>query len=293
MGIDVVHFTDPGCPFAYSAWPALSVLSWRFGDQLAWRHVMIGLAEDSAQYEARGYTPLAMARGNRRFRRHGMPLAPVPKARVAATGPACRAVVAVRLSAPEREVAALRALQFMQFCSPELLDDEAAIRQALDGVPGLEGAAMVARLNSREVREAYAIDRAEARTAADTPAHAQGKTAETDGPVRFTAPSVVFRAGHRELTAGGWQPLEAYDVLLANLDPALVRRPPAESPLEALEAFPDGLATAELAAVMEVDLDEAEDRLLEAMAEGDVTRIPAGDDALWMPARRAALRLVA
>ena len=32
MAISVTHFTDPGCPWAYSASPALAVLHWRYGD---------------------------------------------------------------------------------------------------------------------------------------------------------------------------------------------------------------------------------------------------------------------
>src|SRR3712207_1343859 len=95
--IQVTHFSDPGCPFAYSAAPALTALQWRYGDQLAWRHVMIGLTEEAAQYEARGYTPVRAALGQRRFRRYGMPFGRGPKPRMAATARACRAIVAVRL----------------------------------------------------------------------------------------------------------------------------------------------------------------------------------------------------
>jgi cation transport regulator ChaB len=39
-------------------------------------------------------------------------------------------------------------------------------------------------------------------------------------------------------------------VIVANLDPTLDRRPAPEDPLEAIEAFPDGLVTAEVAAIM-------------------------------------------
>ena len=42
MAIAVTHFTDPGCPWAYSARPALLTLEWRFGDQLEWEIVVIG-----------------------------------------------------------------------------------------------------------------------------------------------------------------------------------------------------------------------------------------------------------
>src|SRR4051794_18098931 len=108
--VDVRHFTDPGCPWAWSASPALATLRWRYGDGLRWRHVMIGLAERREQYERRGYTPLGSAQGRGKFRRYGMPIEPEVKPTVTATAPACRAIVAVRLREPSLEWAALRAL---------------------------------------------------------------------------------------------------------------------------------------------------------------------------------------
>ena len=55
--VAVTHFTDPGCPWAYSASPALAVLRWRYREQLDWRLVTIGLAEDTGRYLEHGYTP--------------------------------------------------------------------------------------------------------------------------------------------------------------------------------------------------------------------------------------------
>ena len=49
---------------------------------------------------------------------------------------------------------------------------------------------------------------------------------------------------------GGFQPFEAYDTALANLDPGLERRPAPADVLEALAEFPEGLTTAEAASVM-------------------------------------------
>src|SRR4051794_35694108 len=100
--LDVTHFSDPGCPWAYSASPALAVLRWRYGDQLRWRLAMVGLAESADQYAKRGYTTESGAIGRTIFRRYGMPLSPVPKRRLSATSPGCRVVVAARLHAPER-----------------------------------------------------------------------------------------------------------------------------------------------------------------------------------------------
>src|SRR5918999_2154979 len=129
--IDVTHYSDPCCPWAYSASPALAVLRWRYGDQLRWRHVMIGLTERAEQYEARGYSPVRQARGYRNFRWRGMPFSTAVKTHVAGTSRACRAVVATRLIAPALELAAFRALQFGQFTSGRPMDDDAAIDDAL------------------------------------------------------------------------------------------------------------------------------------------------------------------
>src|ERR1022692_2523287 len=93
-------YTDPACPWAYSANPALRVLEWRYGSQLDWRLAVIGLTADASPDEARGDTPLRGALGQLNFRRYGMPFAPAPKARVSATARACRAIVAARLLEP-------------------------------------------------------------------------------------------------------------------------------------------------------------------------------------------------
>ena len=86
-----------------------------------------------------------------------------------------------------------------------------------------------------------------ARTAEGSPTAFQGKAASTDGPVRYTAPSLVFERGDIRLEAGGFQPIEAYDVVIANIDPTLKRRPAPDNPLEALDEAPLGLVTAEVA----------------------------------------------
>lgn len=284
--VEVVHFTDPACPWAYSASPAHAVLRWRFGNQLDWRLVTIGLAERAEDYAARGYDPRASALGRLNFRRYGMPLAPQARPRLMGTSRGCRAVVATRLRHPGREQAALRALQFAWFTTDALMDEDASILTALRGVEGIDAASVVAALDDPEVAEAYEADRREARTAAGTPTEAQWRAANTDGAVRYTAPSLLFRLGERCLEAGGFQPLEAYDVCLANLEPGLERREPAGSAFEVVAAFPDGLTTQEVAAVMAphlapVDRAAAERSLVEAQADGAVTRTPLGDDALW------------
>jgi predicted DsbA family dithiol-disulfide isomerase len=286
VAIKATLYTDPACPWAYSALPALTVLDWRYRGGLEWRLVVIGLTEDAAQYLARGYTPLRGALGQLRYRRYGMPFSPQPKDRVSATARACRAIVAARLLRAGDEWRVCRALQLANFTTPLLLDDDDQLAAVVRTVPGIDADAVVSRLDDPAVSEAYERDRAEARTAAGSAAELQGKTAATDGPVRFTAPSVVFERDGQQLVAGGFQPVEAYDVLVANLDPGIERFPAPDDPLPLLEHFPDGLTTQEVAALLvhgndAPDRAGAEQALLALVASGGAVRRPLGDDALW------------
>lgn len=285
--VEAILHTDPGCPWAYSAMPALRVMEWRYGAGLRWRLVLIGLAEDGERYLRSGYSPAMMVAGHVEFRdRFGMPFALLQKDGVPGTARACRAVVAARILDPGSEWRALRALQLANFTSRDMLDDDAGIARALALAPGLDAAAIVAHLDDPAVDAAYAQGKAESRAAAGTAAEAQGKTATTDGPVRFTAPSIVFARGDRRLIAGGWQSAEVYDVLVANLDPGLARRPAPGSPEPLLRHFHDGLVTQEVAALLArgndaPDRPAAEAALLGLVAEGRAERIPLGQDALW------------
>jgi 2-hydroxychromene-2-carboxylate isomerase len=285
--IKTTLYTDPGCPWAYSAIPALRVLEWRYGAQLDWRVVMIGLTESSEQYKARGYTTVRSARGWVGFRRFGMPFAPNPKNRVSATARACRAIVAAGQLHDGGEWQALRALQLAQFSTPLVLEDDEHVSRVVGTAIGVSAGEVREALDSDAVTEAYQRDRAEARSAAGSPAEFQDKTATSDGPVRFTAPSVVFERDGQKLVAGGWQTIEAYDVLVANLDPTLDRRIAPDDAGELIEAFPTGLTTQEVTALL-VRGNDAEDRkaaelaMLDLVGDGRAVRLNLGDDALWV-----------
>src|SRR5438270_174931 len=288
--ISTTLYSDPACPWAYSESPALRVIEWRYGDQLDWRLVLVGLTEDAAQYEARGYTPVRGVLGQARFReRYGMPFSTQVKPRLSATSRACRAAVAARMQHPGSEWRVCRALQLANFNSPMLLDDDAHIAEAIRIVPDIDPDQIVGQIDAPDVVEAYRADKDKTRRAAGSAAELQGKTATTDGPVRFTAPSVVFERNGTRLVAGGFQPVEAYDVLIANLDPGLRREPPPDTPEPLLARFGDGLSTQEVAALLAEGNDApdraaAEAALLELVAAGTAVREPLGDDALWKPA---------
>ncbi len=148
------------------------------------------------------------------------------------------------------------------------------------------------QLDATETTAAYERDRAETRSAAGSAAELQGKTAATDGAVRFTASSVTFERDGLRLVAGGYQPVAAYDVLIANLDPGLTRRPPPDDPAELVAAYPDGLTTQEIAELLTAGNDApdraaAEHAMLGLHFDGRAERIALGDDAVWVAPDRA------
>ena len=99
----------------------------------------------------------------------------------------------------------------------------------------------------------------------------------------------MFAQNGTTLVAGGFQPVEAYDILVANIDPTLHREQAPEGPAPLLERWGDGLTTQEVAALLAGN-NEAPDRaaaeaaLLELVAEGEAIRHPLGDDAVWQSA---------
>jgi protein-disulfide isomerase-like protein with CxxC motif len=287
--ISATLFSDPACPWAYSENPALRVIEWRYREQLDWRLVLVGLSEDTSRAVQRGSTPLRTASNGLKFReQYGMPFAPAPKPGLSASSRACRAVIAARREWPSSEWRVFRALQLANFNSPLLFDDDGQTREVLAGVPGIDADWIIAQLDAPAVLAEYERDKALTRTAAGSPTELQGKAGNSDGAVRYTAPSVVFETSDgRRLEAGGFQPVEAYDVVIANLDPTLERHAPPEDPSALVEFFDFGLTTQEVAALMTHGNDRpdrvaAEAALIKLVSEGGAERHALGGDALWV-----------
>ena len=285
--IAVTHYTDAGCPWAYNAEPALRALEARYGDQLTFPTVMIGLTEHRSVYLERGYSDEGSSLSRRSFRRRGMPMATSPR-RVSGTAPACRLVKAAERQGPAFGEALVRQLRFAWFTSELAMDEDADLLTVAETVRGLDGERALGERALPEVEAAYQTDREQAR-AAEPFAVTLNRTANTDGRDRYTAPSLVLKCEERTLVAPGFQPFEVYDVLVANLDPGIVRLPPPE-PLDLLRAYPGGLTTAEVARVLaetttEPDPDAAEDALIRLAVAGEVSREPLGHDALWRSSR--------
>jgi predicted DsbA family dithiol-disulfide isomerase len=285
--VEVSHYTDAACPWAYNFEPALRALEARYGDQLTYRTVMIGLSETQHEYIARGYTAEGSSLSRRRFRRRGMPMSTGPRVRPFGTGRACRLVKAAELQGVPQAEALLRALRFAWFTTDLLMDEDDTLREVAESVDGLDAARALTDLESPAVEDAYQADRAEARSPTRFSVML-GRTAATDGADRYTAPSLVLRSGGRELVSPGFQPFEVADVLVMNLAPQLERLPVPDLP-DLLAAYPGGLTTAEVARVLantttDPDSDAAEDALIALSVAGGARRRPLGHDALWTAA---------
>jgi predicted DsbA family dithiol-disulfide isomerase len=268
--VDIHLFTDPACPFAFSAEPVRRRLQWQYGDQLAWRTTMIVLTreEGEAAKLASGADGLQ--------RRYGMPIIRGPHQREASSEPACRAFVAARMHAPDRADALLRRLR-VRTMAGGLLDDPDLLAGAAREA-GLDPDELAAWAATDAVGEALEADATAARNPSE---RARALDHRLSGPReerRYSAPSLELRRvdGAAEACVPGFNPPETVEIALANLEPRLRRRPAPASIEELLTWAGEPLATAEVAAVLGLDLRPAKEAL-KTVAEREAV----GPEAYW------------
>jgi predicted DsbA family dithiol-disulfide isomerase len=273
----ITEYTDPGCPWAYSAEPFRRRLSWLYGERLEWRTRLVGLAESPDEYTDRGFTPERQAQAFATIaREHRMPIDTEQRPRMAATVPACRAVVAARLRAPGHERRLLRRLRVRHF-SGELLDEPQTIAGAARDA-GLDPAQLEVWMREEEVEAALREDMAAAREPIPAARVLDHKLANWSGGRRYTCPSyeIVRVSDGVRIAVPGFQPWAVYDVVTANLVPGVDRREPPESVEEVLEWTGTPLATQEVAVVCDIGFAEARERLGRVADERHV-----GADGFW------------
>jgi protein-disulfide isomerase-like protein with CxxC motif len=278
--VRVTEFTDPGCPWAYSAEPFRLKLRWLYGDALDWKLHMVVLAQTPQEYLDKGLTTGMLAAGMATIaREHGMPIDTGERPRMAATAPACRAVIAARLHAPPHEAAILRALR-IRTMSGELLDEDATVRGAARDV-ALDPDELTGWCAGEDVERVMREDMHLARHPSAAALVLDDRLADWEGGRRYTCPSYELRrAGDGvQIAVPGFQPFAAYDVVMANLLPGAARRAAPGSVLEVLEWAAMPLATREVAVVCDIDHAEARQELGRVATERHV-----GADGFWSPA---------
>ena len=237
--ISLLHVSDPGCPWAYSAAPAS-----RGTPMALWRAARLAPRADRPRRVGRRLRrprlrPGSGARGYLRFREYGMPFDTQPRERKSA--PAARAARSWRRGSAHPRPRSRRSARCSSPASRRRrcsTTDEGHPRRARTG-SAPRTRSWPRSTTRRHERGLPGRPRRGPQPRAGARPSSRARQRTRDGAVRYTAPSLIFthRDGRR-LEAGGYQPVEAYDVVIANLDPTLERRPPAEDVTELLARVP-------------------------------------------------------
>jgi predicted DsbA family dithiol-disulfide isomerase len=276
MAADVVitEYTDPACPWAYSAEPFRRRLTWLYGDQLEWDVRMVGLSDVGASSP---FTPEMLSHAYKKISHdHKMPIDTSVRERVAASVPACRAVVAARLNDPDKMRPLLRRLRVRTF-SGELLDAPETIDGAARDA-GIDVDQLHRWIADPATQAALDEDMAAARQPAPAARVLDAKLANWSGGRRYTCPSyeIERKSDGVRIAVPGFQPFPVYDVVTANLVPGLDRRA-APASVEAVLAWTGTpLASQEVAVVCDISFEDAREHLSRVAVEH-----PVGFDGFW------------
>lgn len=260
--VRITEFTDPACPWAYSAEPFRHRIDWLYEGRIEWEPRMVVLADTREEQEAKGFSPEALAEGVGRIAAdHKMPIDTRVKPYVPPSREACKLVVAARLHADSRAVRkALRSLRIQNFRG-SLLDDPEVIRVAA-AYAGIESEYSEWMTDPKVERQLEA-DRDAARKPMPAAKILDHRLANWSGGRRYTCPSYEITRREDDLTISipGFQSFPVYDAALANLVPGLDRRPAAESVEEVLRwrGFP--MSTQEVAIVSDISFEAAREEL--------------------------------
>jgi predicted DsbA family dithiol-disulfide isomerase len=268
--IAITLYTDPACPVAFSAEPVRQRLRWTYGEQLRWRNQMIVLTLEPGHAERLAESAPDLQRT------YGMPIDPNPFPRPASCEPACRAVVAARLHAPDREERMLRRLR-MRTMAGGLLDDPELIAAAAREA-GLDPGELARWSASEEVARALEEDIAASRAPSPAAVALDHKLGGPPHARRYSAPSyeIARQEGGLSIAIPGLNPFEAYDAAIASLAPELERRAKPASVEDLLRWAGEPLATAEVAAIAQLETARARAQLARVARP-----LAAGADFYW------------
>jgi 2-hydroxychromene-2-carboxylate isomerase len=272
--VNVTIYTDPGCPFGFNAQRQETQLLWHYGTRLEVTRRMIVLTEKGAAFEERGLTREMVAATWKRLRsRYGMPMLTEPRERLVATKPACQAYVGARIHEPARADLLLRCLRRRAFSDGQPLDELETLHAAGEDA-GIGPDTLDAWLADEEVETALRDDMAATRSPLPEALALAHKLSRNGSGLRYSTASTVFERGDRRVVVPGFQSFAVYEVAVANVAPELERHPPPDTVEEVLDWAPYPLATAEVAELRGVSLEQARDELQQAGAD---VAVVAGD----------------
>ncbi len=253
----VTIFTDPGCPFGFNAQRQELQLLWHYGDAAEINRTMIVLAQTSSSYEERGLSREMLSGNAKRLRSlYGMPMLTEPRERIVATAPACRAYVGARMYEPQRADLLMRALRRRAFSDGQLLDELDTIHGAARDV-GIATQTVDGWLADEAVGAQLNRDMVATRTPAPEALALAHRLSKGERGLRYSTASAVFEHDTRRVVMPGFQPFEVYEVSIANVAPEIERGPAPETVEEILTWAPYPLASAEVAALRGIKVEDA------------------------------------
>ena len=278
--VRIRHFTDPGCPFAFSAERQRLRLDWLYGDQIRWTTHLVVLSETANP----DLPPEKIARGRRMlFERYGMPMAWTPPPVHAASVEASRAIVAAERHAPDRATALLRRLRVLNFAGLALDVPETLARAATEA--GIDAGALAGWMREDEVEAALREDMRAARSPSPASRAQDYKLGGPPEERRYTCPSYELERSApppedwptaNRVDLPGFRPVEAYEAAIANLAPELARRADPEDADTVLAWAGMPLATVEVAAVADRPVADVREELSRS-----ARFTPVGGDGYW------------
>jgi predicted DsbA family dithiol-disulfide isomerase len=278
MTVEARYYTDPTCPWSWSAEPVLRKLMVEFGDNISWTYVMGGLARDYTR--SPGGADALLAHWLDVADEGAMPIDPRlwRDGPLGSSYPACMAVKAAAEQDGDAAGRYLRAVREGLMCFRRKLDtSEALVEEARRARLDVERFRV--DLASNAIVEAFGEDLEEVRHPTDA-ARAARTTIELGGRERMSFPSVAFvgKDGSRAYASGQ----RGYDALRAaavEVGAAPVGAAP-PGVLEALRRF--GLmATAEVAEVCGLPGPRAPAELWRLAAEWQVRPVRIVTGELW------------
>jgi putative protein-disulfide isomerase len=271
MSVAARYYTDPACPWSWSAEPAVRKLMVEFGDNVSWTYVMGGLARDYTKTP--GGREAMLAHWLDIADAGGMPIEPRlwRDAAISSSYPACIAVKAAADQAADGGYRYLRAVREGLMCFRRKLDTtEALVEEARRA--GLDVERFRVDVASNAILEAFGNDLEEVRNPPS------GAVLASSGRISF--PSVLF-VGEDGSRHGAWE-FRSYGDLRAAAEAAgaepIGSRPP--DVLDALRRF-GTMATAEVAAVCELPGPRAAAELWRLATEWQVRPLRVVTGELW------------
>jgi len=181
-----------------------------------------------------------------------------------------------RWAHPARADLLLRLLRRRAFSDGQPLDQLATIHGA-GAHAGIAPDTLDAWLADEQVERAPREDMAATRAPLPEALALAHRLSRSNGGLRYSTASAVFERDRRRVVMPGFQPFAVYEVAVANVAPELERRPPPQTVEEVLSWAPYPLATAEVAELRGIGLEQAREELQRAGAK----LAAVADDGYW------------